>query len=340
MRKIPNILKNSINQSGSLSFYSPGARLFLGMAIGDAFGARFENQKRKSIDLTTDIGTYRDWNRYTDDTQMAIGVAELLISEDPFTAENLAEALLIAYRRDPRSGYSQLTRTMLDTSDDGEAFLRSIPDEERRRRKSDGAAMRALPIGFLPDTQDVIRYALLSAAITHGHPDALAATAGVALIAHERYYSRKAFPKIIQDILPIIPDLTPHARDYLSGVIRTGWNPEVILGEHADYGVPYTESVILLGAVIAILAEFGEDPAQALQESVKLGGDTDTTACIVLGAAQIHPGTEIPESLLSGLEDGEYGKKFLLFLGDRLSARYPEKKNQPIDGSGIHIQVK
>lgn len=313
----------SVHTSISMAHYSPGARLFLGMAIGDAFGARFENLPRGEIDLTHEVGTYQEWNRYTDDTQMAIGVAELLISGDSFTKENLADALLTAYRRDPRPGYSPLTRRMLEESADGEAFLRSLPEEEIRSRKSDGAAMRALPLGFLSDPKEVIRSALLSAVITHGHPDALAATAGIALIAHERYHTRAGFPKIMRDILQVIPHLTHQARNYLSRVIDSGWDPEIILGEDAGYGVPYTESIVLLGAVMAILAEFGEDPARALLESVQLGGDTDTTACIVLGAALIYPGAEIPGSLLTGLEDGEYGKEFLIQTGDDLTTRFP-----------------
>jgi len=300
--------------------------MFLGMAIGDAFGSRFENLKREKIDLTGETGIYRDRNRYTDDTQMAVGVADLLISGRSFTGENLAETLLTAYRRDPRPGYSHLTRKMLEDSDDGKAFLRSIPEEEIRSRKSDGAAMRALPVGFLSDTREVIRYAVLSAAITHGHPDALAATAGIALIAHERYHTKAGFPEITRDILHSIPHLTYPAHEYLTKVIDTGWEPEVILGEHVNYGVPYTESIILLGAVISILTEFGEDPSQALIESVRLGGDTDTTACIVLGAALIHPEAEIPGLLLSGLEDREFGKRFLIGIGDRLSSRFPIRK--------------
>jgi ADP-ribosylglycohydrolase len=305
--------------------YSPGARLFLGMAIGDAFGARFENLKRGSIDLTGETGTYRDRNRYTDDTQMAAGIAELLVSGEPFSKINLATALLTAYRRDPRPGYSDLTRRMLENSDNGEAFLQSLSDEERQNRKSDGAAMRALPLGFLPERNMVIRYALLSAAITHGHPDALAATTGIALMAHERYRTGAGFPEIIRDVIHDIPHLADEAYNYLSRVIEAGWAPEVFLGTYAGYGVPYTESLILLGAVLAILAEFGEDPMQALLESVRIGGDTDTTACIVLGAALIHPGAEILDQLITGLEDGEYGKKFLIKTGDELSNRFPRE---------------
>ncbi|MFH0967735.1 MAG: ADP-ribosylglycohydrolase family protein [Methanobacteriota archaeon] len=307
----------------TLSRYSPGARLFLGMAIGDAFGARFENLHRGRINLVNETDTFQAWNRYTDDTQMAIGVGELLISGKPFTRENLAQALLIAYKRDSRPGYSPLTRRMLEESPDGDTFLKSLPKAEIRERKSDGAAMRALPIGFLSEKEDVIRCATLNAEITHGHPDALAATAGIALIVHERYHTKTSFPEIMRDILYTIPHLTPQARDYLAGVIDAGWEPEIILGEYADYGVPYTESIILLGAVIAILTEFGEDPLQALLESVRLGGDTDTTACIVLGTALIYPGAEIPAPLLTGLEDGEYGQRYLIHIGDELNNRFP-----------------
>ena len=48
-------------KSGSfLSQLSPGARLFLGMGIGDAFGSRFENLRRDSIHLEGEEGIYHD----------------------------------------------------------------------------------------------------------------------------------------------------------------------------------------------------------------------------------------------------------------------------------------
>lgn len=318
MISIPSIILPSIR--------SPGARLFLGMAIGDAYGARFENKTRGSISLSGEEGIYRDRNRYTDDTQMAIGVAELLISDEQFTRDNLARSLLTAYRRDPRTGYSSLTRKMLEESPDGPAFLNYLSGPEISERKSDGAAMRALPIGFLPDRNEVIRSATLSSSITHGHPDSVSATIGIALIAHDRYYTGRKFPDIIRTLPLHIPSLTSDARKYLIRVIESGWDPDLMLGEYSRYGVPYTESIILLGAVIAILAEFGEDPNRALMEAVKLGGDTDTTACIVLAAALIYPGSDtIPMTLISELEDGPYGLHYLIHLGDQVSARFPIK---------------
>lgn len=303
---------------------TPGARLLLGMAIGDAFGARFENLKRGKIQLIDQAGVYQGKNKYTDDTQMAIGIAELLISGSPFTEENIADALLKAYRRDPRQGYSELTRRMLEEAEHGETFLHFLTDEELKGRKSDGAAMRALPLGMLADREAVIRSATKSAAITHGHPDALAATVGIALISHERYHHKTSFPDIVRNLPKIIPNLTREGRVYLERVISGEYSPYTILGESASYGVPYTESLILFGAVIAILTKFGESPGEALLRSVELGGDTDTTASIVLGAAMIHPGAgTLPLTLVKDLENEEYGRDYLTTLGDELTRRFP-----------------
>ena len=304
--------------------HTPGARLLLGMAIGDAFGARFENLKRGEIQLADQEGVYQGRNQYTDDTQMAIGIAELLISGNPFTGENIADALLKAYRRDPRQGYSQLTKRMLEEAEHGKAFLQFLTDEELKRRKSDGAAMRALPLGMLADREAVIRSSINSAAIIHGHPDALAATVGIALISHERYHHKAPFPDIVRNLPKIIPSLTREGRVYLDRVISGDYSPDTILGEYVSYGVPYTESLILFGAVIAILTKFGENPGEALLRSVELGGDTDTTASIVLGAALIYPGAgTLPLTLVKDLENGEYGRDYLITLGNELTKRFP-----------------
>lgn len=303
---------------------SPGARLLLGMAIGDAYGARFENLRRDEISLAGQEDTYRQWNRYTDDTQMATGVTELLISGEPFSRETLARYLMNAYRRDPRQGYSEITREMLENAADARSFLSWLSDDVREMRRSDGAAMRALPIGWIRDRSEVIRCATQSAVITHGHPDAIAATVGIALLAHERYYTGASFTSVISRILPGIPGLTPDAEEYLNLASAGRWDPGLILGSHVKYGVPYTESIILLGAVLALLVTYGNDPHQVLLQAVLLGGDTDTTASIALGAALIYPGGDtLPITLVAGLENGAYGKDFLVTLGKQLDLKYP-----------------
>ena len=304
--------------------------MLLGIALGDACGAPFENlsfleaQKKLALDGLSP-------SRYTDDTQQALAIAELMLSQRPFTPENLAESFLLAYHRDPREGYSAITRRMLASSD-AQSFLGSQNEEERTSRKSDGAAMRALPIGFFSEREVMISRSVMSAAITHGHPDAIAATVVISAVAYERYHNKTPWNRIWHairdDISRFNPDIIPYCDACAS---LTKINRQVILKDHAHYGVPYTESRIFLGAVISLLSLFGDEPYRLLTEAILLGGDTDTTAAVVLGASFIQADMIPPIIILiDDLEDGPYGKKYLTDLGDMLSVRYPSTHERRI----------
>ena len=72
--------------------------MLLEAAIGDAFGAGYEYVKHKGLHSVDQLSyvqhpRHRDTapGMYTDDTQMSIAIAELLVSEDDFTAYNVAE---------------------------------------------------------------------------------------------------------------------------------------------------------------------------------------------------------------------------------------------------------
>jgi len=297
--------------------------MLIGIAIGDAYGAPFENLSYKDAGEKLKSDGFVS-GRYTDDTQQALAIAELLVSGDEITPFSLAESFLSAYNRDKRSGYSRVTRAML-ASPDPESFLVSMSEQERENRKTDGAAMRAPPLGFLPERIKVIEAAKLSASITHGHPDAIAATVAVSLIAHERYYRATPYCLIWDCIRDEIEQINPDIISYCDTCARLKTpDREIILGEHAGYGVPYTESKIFLGAVIFLLASYGDDPHRLLIESILLGGDTDTVAAVVLGAALIRGAEENNVwSLIPDLEDGPFGKEYLMMTGDQLTARYP-----------------
>ncbi len=300
------------------------------MAIGDAFGRRFENLPWSEIQFDR-ADSYNGQNRYTDDTQMALAVARFMVSGIPFTPETLADSLIACSRADPRDGYSPLTRSMLDHATDARAFLSFLPSEVIKERRSDGSAMRAPPIGFYPDPADVIRNATISSAITHGHPDAILATRAIALVSWFRYHQRAAFSEIPSRILDLLADeITPVQAGYLFRVIRSardGIVPGIILSDHAGYGIPYTEAGILLGAVFALLIRFGTDPQQLLEASVRLGGDTDTTAAICLGLALIRPERRtLAPALWDDLENGPFGRDYLKEAGDSLSKAFPTLK--------------
>lgn len=300
---------------------SPGARMLLGIALGDSYGAPFENRSyRETSKKLTKDGLIP--GRYTDDTEQALALAELIASGEPFHPRTLAQYLLHAYSRDPRPGYSLVTRNML-ASPDPDSFLTSIPSEVRNKRKTDGAAMRALPIGFFPDKNQVIRNSIVSASITHGHPDAVAATIAIALISYEQIYCKAPLKKIWERVRDSIHEIHPDIIPYCDSCSHPGaLDREIILEEHAGYGVPYTDSRIFLGAILALLARFGDDAYTLLTESIQMGGDTDTVAAIVIGAILIRGGDERIWDLIPGLENGPYGKDYLISTGDRISSRF------------------
>jgi ADP-ribosyl-[dinitrogen reductase] hydrolase len=299
--------------------------MLLGMATGDACGFRFENLPADEVKglLSEDL----EPGKYTDDTQQALAVSELMISDSPFNEWNLSKYLLMVYQRDKREGYSQLTRKMLEESPDPDSFLSYIPENEKILRKSDGAAMRALPLGFFARREDVISYALKSAAITHGHQEACAVTVAIASIAYERYHFKTPFNEIWWRIRDSIVNVSSDTVRYCDKCANlSSPDREVILESHRSYGVPYTDARILLGAVLCLLKFFGEDQERVLREALLLGGDTDTTAAIVLGIALLHvkPVRKISD-LINGLENGRFGRSYLEKIGDMLSERYPPK---------------
>src|SRR5436190_19430106 len=89
----------------------------LGLGIGDALGAKFEAQTAEAIRgrfPTTEalIAYPQEEIWYTDDTQMAIGVAETLVAHGQIIEERLCEAFVANYL--PSRGSAWGARVVLD----------------------------------------------------------------------------------------------------------------------------------------------------------------------------------------------------------------------------------
>src|SRR4051812_24027151 len=97
----------------------------LGQAIGDALGGRFEAQSAEGIrsrfpTATALIEYPQDEIWYTDDTQMAIGIAETLIAGGEIVEEHLCAAFVANYV--PSRGYGRGARAVLDAMEDGKDY--------------------------------------------------------------------------------------------------------------------------------------------------------------------------------------------------------------------------
>src|ERR1700720_2304636 len=147
----------------------------LGLALGDALGAKFEAQSADAIrarfPTVEDLIAYPQeeiW--YTDDTQMAIGVSEALIESGAIVEEILCRAFVANYL--PSRGYGRGARAVLEAMEDGRDYRKVAEQHFPGGSFGNGAAMRVSPVGlvFRDDRRRLWEQARLSALPTHLHP--------------------------------------------------------------------------------------------------------------------------------------------------------------------------
>lgn len=150
--------------------------MLIELAIGDAYGAGFEYADQAFVERYNDLSNYRQHPKhklkpgsYTDDTQMSIAIAELIVSGKDWSRRNLAAKFVEAFKRDEREGYAGKFYRFLQSVNSGDEFLSQLDGTSDKS----GGAMRATPIGVFPTVKKVKEKATLQAAITHNSPDGI-----------------------------------------------------------------------------------------------------------------------------------------------------------------------
>lgn len=280
--------------------------MLIELAIGDAYGACFEYADagfvaaHNTLEGYVQHPTHRDLRPgcYTDDTQMTIAIAEALVSGEPWTTRRLATRFVETFHRDRRVGYSSgFYRLLMEVGDGRELLARINPASDRS-----GAAMRAGPIGLLPEVRNVLHYAEVQARITHDTRSGVEAAQAAALAVHYCHYE-------------------------LGPVARIGiWVDECLrsAGGAGGWAGPWRGQVGALGrmsvhAALTALAT-GGTLSEILRTCVAYTGDVDTVATIALAAAARSPEVpnDLPDALIDGLEDSPYGRTFLRDLDANL----------------------
>lgn len=275
--------------------------MLLEMAIGDAYGMGFEYADASFVERNNKLTNYVRHRHhpikpgyYTDDTQMAIGVAELLVEGALWRPVNIAAKFLSVFHRDQRTGYSGAFYAFLKKTTEADEFLKNIrPDSNKS-----GGAMRAPPIGVLKNTDDVIQKATIQAQLTHNTPQGIDAACASALLAH--YCVHEIGPK--KDAAKFIADL-----------IGGDWSPWRL-----PVGSPGWQSTrAAIGAVMD-----SSKLSEVLTKSIGVTGDVDTVGAIAMAAAahckEIENDLASYPFLEGALEDGKYGKTFLKSLDSHL----------------------
>jgi ADP-ribosylglycohydrolase len=155
-----------------------------GLSVGDAFGERYFHHPDIAEELIRSRALPASPWRFTDDTMMALSVAETLRRHGAIDPDSLASSL--AVRHDPSRGYGAAMHGLLARLRGGEHWSVAAPSLfEGEDSFGNGAAMRVAPVGayFADDLDSVVEHARRSAVVTHAHPEAVAGAIAVAVAA-------------------------------------------------------------------------------------------------------------------------------------------------------------
>lgn len=281
--------------------------VLLGLAVGDALGAPLEFRSAEEI-LRDYGGPVRDmlgggahgWDKgeWTDDTAMAVCVAEGILSQGRFDAADVADRFLRWFQSGPRNVGNTISVAMHALAG-GERWDRAgrwAHDHLNGKSAGNGAIMRCAPIAMLDYRfpERLIEDSVNSAIITHWDARARygAAALNLAIAALIREEPLKEALRLaatgIQAACPEIADLFETA----GAGERSGLCPSGCA----------TDTLRLALWCCARTTSFEE----ALIAAVNLGGDADTDGAVCGALAGAHYGlSAIPGRWLAPLHERE-----------------------------------
>lgn len=270
--------------------------------MGDAFGELFFMPGEEAYSFIRERRIPdRPW-RYTDDTEMAISIVELLADRGRIDQDQLAAAF--AARMDPQRGYGEGAHEILTSIAGGHPWQRASSRAFGGRGSfGNGAAMRVAPLGayFADDIDRCVAEAKLSAEVTHAHEEGAAGAIAVA-VATSLVWRHRAAPQDAGTFLRAVRDLTPagYTRDGIEEALCLPRDADVVaaamaLGNGSGVTAPDTVPLCLW-----VAARHQGRYVEALWETVAALGDRDTTCAIVGGVLALT--ADVPPSWLERRE--------------------------------------
>lgn len=270
--------------------------MLIELAIGDTYGVGFEFRSEEFVLVHNRLKEYFPHERYdslhkrySDDTQMSIALAELIIEGIDWTPINIADKFVEVFQRDVRSGYSSRMYKALTASNRGTDFLSIIDNNS----EGSGAAMRSGVIGLFKSEDEILEKAALQARVTHNTVTAIKSAQAVALATHYFAYSLGAKHEL---------------QHYILKFIDIDWI------EEWDKPVDAQGEMCTMAAFTAIKSN--KSMAELLKACISFTGDVDTVAAIALGMASFSTelDQDLPQWMYDELENDAYGRDYLMKL--------------------------
>lgn len=292
-----------------------------GLLVGDALGVPYELQAADELPTRIEMIPSELFRRshptvppgtWSDDGAQALALLTSLLAHPTFDPDDFGRRLVnwldwgecaVDHRVFDVGVQTQIA---IDRLREGVPALEAGPSEERRN--GNGSLMRVLPVALvLPDAGDaeLARIADLSSRVTHGHVRARVCCQLYVLWA--------------QRILTEHPDPWRSAVSALRGIHALGSEARDALEQHlrpdeapAGGGSGYVVDTLASARMCFDASARYED---AVVAAIRLGDDTDTTACVVGGVAGLREGMAgIPSRWLELLRGRELVEPLLARL--------------------------
>ena len=270
----------------------------LGAICGDILGSTNEFKDKKYSDISH-IRLFHESDRITDDTILTCAVADWLLhdiqknyNDDEALKRALAKRFVYWIKNNEPRDKAYGFRFM-------QWFYKAdlVQEYDPINSFGNGSGMRVSPVGWFFDTlEETLRFAKISAAVTHNHPEG---EKGAMCIAAAVFLARKGFDKkYIKDYLVRTFDYKKIMKDVAQ--IRASW----------EWDSTCQETVPL--AVAAFLES--SDFESAVRLAISFGCDSDTVACMAGAIAEAYYNSisneiiefctsRIPDTVLTVLEE-------------------------------------
>ena len=278
----------------------------VGSALGDAIGELAFRYPQREL-LLSNMERVSEF-RYTDDTAMAIGIAESIIEKRDIDQQHLGETFSRNFQREPWRGYASGPPTIFN-------MVRQLDITYREAARSlfqgngslgNGAAMRIVPAGlFFHQSPDIYEHASATAMVTHAHPVGMD---GAAVQA-----------RAVADAVKLNPQNEFPLETFIQGLINFSRTPEIkdkmklvqtLIAEDASPGVAADK----LGRTVAVhesmpfavysFLRHSQSFEECLFCAILNGGDRDTLGAMSCAISGAYLGIEaIPLSWRQRLEN-------------------------------------
>jgi poly(ADP-ribose) glycohydrolase ARH3 len=288
----------------------------LGLALGDALGAPFEGSYHGSSPvLSVDLPEVL---RYTDDTEMAIGVTESLISSVGFNPDDMALKFVDNYHS--YRGYGPGTTAILNMIRRGVSWGEANKKMFVNGSFGNGAAMRVAPLGlfYSNDAERLRKVVEEASSITHSHPLGkegaviLAYAISLILIFGDKLQTFQFLDKLIS--FTCLEEYSEKLRS-IKGLLLKQESIESVITTLGNSVLAHESVPTALYAFLCYGGEF----KKTLEFCISLGGDTDTIGAMAGALSGCLIGTEfLPNDWLCKLEDAEKGRQYISNISEEL----------------------